>query len=207
MMLGFLLARAGVPVVVLEKHADFLRDFRGDTIHPSTLEVIHELGLLDAFLKLPHQKVRHLAGVVGDTSLRIADFSHLPTHCRFIALMPQWDFLNFLTEQSKRYPTFDLHMRAEATDLIEENGRIAGVRAKTPDGPLTIRSTLVVGCDGRHSTVRERAGLIVDDLGAPIDVFWMRLTRRPSDGIEPLGRIIAGRILVMIDRGEYWQCA
>ena len=207
MMLGFLLARAGVAVVVLEKHADFLRDFRGDTIHPSTLEVIHELGLLDAFLKLPHQKVRHLAGVVGDTSLRIADFSRLPTHCRFIALMPQWDFLNFLTEQSKRYPTFDLHMRAEATELIEENGRIAGVRAKTPDGPLTIRSTLVVGCDGRHSTVRERAGLIVDDLGAPIDVFWMRLTRRPSDGIEPLGRIIAGRILVMIDRGEYWQCA
>jgi 2-polyprenyl-6-methoxyphenol hydroxylase-like FAD-dependent oxidoreductase len=207
MMLGFLLARAGIKVVVLEKHADFLRDFRGDTVHPSTLEVIHELGLLDAFLKLPHEEVRHLAGVIGDTSLQIADFSHLPTHCKFIALMPQWDFLNFLAEQGKRYPTFDLHMRAEATDLIDENGRVAGVRAKVSNGELTIRSTLVVGCDGRHSTVRERAGLIVDDLGAPIDVFWLRFTRKPSDGAEPLGRMIGGRILVMIDRGEYWQCA
>src|SRR5262249_37132113 len=206
-MLGVLLARPGVQAGVLEKHADFLRDFRGDTIHPSTLEVIHELGLLDAFLKLPYQKVEHLAGIIGGTSVQIADFTHLPTHCKFIALMPQWDFLNFLTEQSKRYPAFDLHIRAEAPDLIEENGRIAGVRARMPNGELTIRSTLVIGCDGRHSTVRERAGLTVDDLGAPIDVFWMRLTRKPSDGTEPLGRMIGGRILVVIDRGGYWQCA
>src|SRR3954465_10879918 len=140
MMLGFLLARAGIDVTVLEKHKDFLRDFRGDTIHPSTLELIHELGLLDAFLKLPHQQVQHLAGVIGGTSVQIADFSHLPTHCQFIALMPQWDFLNFLAEHGRRYPAFSLHMQAEVSDLIEANGRIAGVRAKTPDGELTIRS-------------------------------------------------------------------
>jgi 2-polyprenyl-6-methoxyphenol hydroxylase-like FAD-dependent oxidoreductase len=206
-MLGFLLARAGVPVVALEKHGDFLRDFRGDTIHPSTLEVIFELGLLDEFLKLPHQKARHLSGKIGDTPVRIADFAHVPTHCKFIALMPQWDFLNFLAERGKRYAGFDLRMRAEVTDLIEDNGRIIGVRARTPDGPLTIDSTLVIGADGRHSIVRERAGLKVEDLGAPIDVLWMRLSRRPGDGDEPLGRIAAGKILVMLDRGDYWQCA
>ncbi len=207
MMLGFLLARAGLKVTVLEKHADFLRDFRGDTIHPSTLELMHELGLLDEFLKLPHQQARHVAGMIGGTPVRIADFSHLPTRCRFIALMPQWDFLNFLAAQGWRYPTFDLRMQAEVTDLIEENGHIAGVRATTPSGPLTIRSALVVGADGRQSMVRERAGLQVDDLGAPIDVFWMRLPRLPSDGGELLGRIGAGRVFVMIDRGDYWQCA
>jgi 2-polyprenyl-6-methoxyphenol hydroxylase-like FAD-dependent oxidoreductase len=207
MMLGFLLARAGVKVVVLEKHADFLRDFRGDTIHPSTLEVIDELGLLDAFLKLPHQEARRLTGVIGDTAIQIADFSHLPTRCRFIALMPQWDFLNFMAEQGQRYPTFDLRMQAEVTGLIERDGRVVGVRAATPDGPLTITSTLVIGADGRHSVVRERAGLPIKDLGAPIDVLWMRLSRRPSDGSEPLGRMGAGKIFVMIDRGDYWQCA
>jgi 2-polyprenyl-6-methoxyphenol hydroxylase-like FAD-dependent oxidoreductase len=207
MMLGFLLARAGVSVVVLEKHGDFLRDFRGDTIHPSTLEVIFELGLLDEFLKLPHQKARHLSGMIGDTPVRIADFAHVPTHCKFIALMPQWDFLNFLVERGRRYRGFDLRMRAEVTDLIEDDGRIIGVRARTPDGPLNINSTLVVGADGRHSIVRERAGLTVEDLGAPIDVLWMGLSRRPGDGDEPLGRIAAGKILVMLDRGDYWQCA
>jgi len=207
MMLGFLLARAGVPVVVLEKHSDFLRDFRGDTIHPSTLEVMRELGLLDEFLKLPHEKVHHLSGVVGGTTVRIADFSRVPTHCKFIALMPQWDFLNFLADRGRRYPNFDLRMAAEVTALIEEDGRIVGVSARTKSGPLTIRSTLVVGADGRHSTVREKAGLVVDDMGAPIDVLWMRLSRRPSDGVESLGRIEAGKILVMIDRGTYWQCA
>src|SRR5262249_12444646 len=206
MMLGFLLARAGVNVVVLEKHADFLRDFRGDTIHPSTLEVIHELGLLDEFLKLPHQEARRLRGVIGDTAVQIADFSNLPTRCRFIALMPQWDFLNFIAEHGRRYPTFDLRMQAEVTDLIEQDGRIAGVRADTPDGPLTVRSTLVIGADGRHSVVRERARLPVEDLGAPIDVLGMRLSRRPSDGSEPLGRMGAGMIFIMIDRGDYWQC-
>ena len=207
MMLGLLLARAGVDVVVLEKHADFLRDFRGDTVHPSTLEVIHELGLLDEFLKLPHRRVERLGGIVGDTPVTIADFSHLPTRCKFIALMPQWDFLNFLAEHGRRYPTFHLHMRAEVTDLIEEGGRVVGVRATTPDGPLEVRSTLVVGADGRGSVVRERAGLTVEDIGAPMDVLWMRLSRRDSDGAEALGRIAAGKMFVMIDRGDYWQCA
>jgi 2-polyprenyl-6-methoxyphenol hydroxylase-like FAD-dependent oxidoreductase len=207
MMLGFLLARAGVDVVVLEKHRDFLRDFRGDTIHPSTLELMYELRLLEEFLKLPHQEARQLSGVIGDTSIRIADFTHLPTHCKFIALMPQWDFLDFLASHARRFPSFHLRMQAEVTDLVEEGGRIAGVRARTPEGPLTIAADLVVGADGRHSIVRERAGLEVDDLGAPIDVLWMRLSRHPSDGDEPLGRIGAGKILVMLDRGDYWQCA
>ena len=207
MMLGFLLARAGVAVIVLEKHRDFLRDFRGDTIHPSTLEVIHELGLLDEFLKLPHQEAKHLGGVIGGTEVNIADFTHLPTRCKFIALMPQWDFLNFLAEHGVRYGTFDLRMQAEATGLIEDNGHIAGVRVTTPAGGLVIRAALVVGADGRGSVVRERAGLPVQDLNAPIDVLWMRLSRRPSDGAEPLGNFGAGNIFVMIDRGDYWQCA
>jgi 2-polyprenyl-6-methoxyphenol hydroxylase-like FAD-dependent oxidoreductase len=207
MMLGFLLARAGVDVVVLEKHADFLRDFRGDTIHPSTLEVMHELGLLDEFLKLPHRRVERLGGVVGDTPVQIADFSHLPTRCKFIALMPQWDFLDFLADNGRRYPTFHLHMRAEVTGLIEEGGRVAGVRATSPDGELIVRSALVVGADGRTSVVRECAGLKVEDIGAPMDVLWMRLSRRESDGAEALGRIAAGKMLAMLDRGDYWQCA
>jgi 2-polyprenyl-6-methoxyphenol hydroxylase-like FAD-dependent oxidoreductase len=207
MMLGFLLARAGVDVVVLEKHRDFLRDFRGDTIHPSTLELMHELGLLEEFLRLPHQEARHLSGIVGDTSVRIADFAHMPTQCKFIALMPQWDFLDFLASKAQRFSGFHLRMQAEVTDVVEKGGRIAGVEAMTPKGPLEVTADLVVGADGRHSIVRERAGLQVDDIGAPIDVLWMRLTRRPSDGGEPLGRIGVGRMLVMIDRGDYWQCA
>jgi 2-polyprenyl-6-methoxyphenol hydroxylase-like FAD-dependent oxidoreductase len=207
MMLGFLLARAGVPVVVLEKHADFLRDFRGDTIHPSTLELMHELGLLDAFLKLPHSRVDHLAGQIGDTRVTIADFSHLPTRCRFVAFMPQWDFLDFLSAQGKRYPKFDLRMRAQATGLIEEDGRIAGVRATTPEGDLEIRADLTVACDGRHSTLREAAGFKVDSIGAPMDILWFRLSRRPDDSAETFGHIEAGRMLVMLDRGEHWQCA
>jgi len=206
-MLGFLLARAGVDVVVLEKHRDFLRDFRGDTIHPSTLEVMHELGLLAEFLRLPHQEVRQLQGVIGDTSIRIADFTHLPTRCRFIALMPQWDFLNFLAEKARRYPSFHLRMQAEATDLIEDGGRVTGLRATTPAGTLVAQADLVVGADGRHSTVRRCAGLEVEDIGAPIDVLWMRLPRRPSDGTAPLGRFGAGKIFITLDRGDYWQCA
>src|SRR5437588_3021315 len=194
MMLGLLMARAGIEVTVLEKHADFLRDFRGDTIHPSTLEVIHELGWLDEFLALPHQEARHVSGVIGNSAIRAADFSHLPTRCKFLALMPQWDFLDFLAARAKRYPHFDLRMQAELTDLIEQDGRIVGVRASTSAGPLTIRSALTVGADGRHSVVRARGGLAVDDLGAPIDVLWMRLSRRSSDGAEPLGRIGAGKI-------------
>jgi 2-polyprenyl-6-methoxyphenol hydroxylase-like FAD-dependent oxidoreductase len=207
MMLGFLLARAGVRVVALEKHADFFRDFRGDTVHPSTLELIHELGLLDEFLKLPHQKVETMSGQVGAEHLQMADFRHLPTQCKFIALMPQWDFLNFLAEQGKRYPNFDLRMQAEATDLIEESGRVVGLNAKTPDGTLTIRADLTVGCDGRHSTVREKAGLKSDDYGAPMDVLWFRLSRKASDSTDTFGHIEAGRLMVMLDRGDYWQCA
>jgi 2-polyprenyl-6-methoxyphenol hydroxylase-like FAD-dependent oxidoreductase len=207
MMLGFLLARAGVPVAVLEKHGDFLRDFRGDTIHPSTLEVMHELGLLDEFLKRPHQEVRQLRGVIGDTRVTIGDFSHLPTRCRFIALMPQWDFLDFLAAAGRRYAGFDLRMEAEATDLIEEGGRITGVRGHSPDGPFELRADLIVAADGRHSVLRERAGFEVLNLGAPIDVLWMRLSKRQEDPQDTAGRINYGRMLVTLDRGDYWQCA
>ncbi len=207
MMLGFLLARAGIDVVVLEKHADFLRDFRGDTIHPSTLQIMYELGLLGEFLKRPHQEVRELKGQIGDERVIIGDFRYLPTHCNFIALMPQWDFLNFLAEHARRYRGFHLRMQARATDLIVEDERVVGVRAETPDGPLEIRADLVVGADGRHSDIRERAGLEVEDFGAPMDVLWLRLSKRPEDGQQTLGRIQAGVVFVMLDRGDYWQCA
>jgi 2-polyprenyl-6-methoxyphenol hydroxylase-like FAD-dependent oxidoreductase len=206
MVLGLLLARAGVDVVVLEKHGDFLRDFRGDTIHPSTLQILHELGLLDEFLRRPHQEAQHIGGVVGDEEIPVADFSHLPTRCKFIAFMPQWEFLDFIADHARRYPTFRLLMRAEATDLIVQDGRVVGVRAETPDGPLEVRAELTFGTDGRHSTVRARAGLIVEDIGAPIDVLWMRISRSPDDPDQPLGRFDQGRILVMIYRGDYWQC-
>jgi 2-polyprenyl-6-methoxyphenol hydroxylase-like FAD-dependent oxidoreductase len=207
MMLGFLLARAGVKVAVLEKHADFLRDFRGDTIHPSTLELMVELGLLDDFLKLPHSQVERLSGQVGATTIHLADFSHLPTHCKFIALMPQWDFLDFLAAQGKKYPAFDLHMRTEATALIEEGGRVVGVKAKSPNGDLDIRADLVVGCDGRHSTLRDRAGFAVENLGAPMDILWFRVSRRDTDSAEAFGHMEAGMMLVMLNRNDYWQCA
>ncbi len=206
MMLGLLLARAGVDVLVLEKHADFLRDFRGDTIHPSTLEVMHELGLLDRLLTLPHERVYRLSARVGDVMVPIADFDHLPTRCRFIAFMPQWDFLNFLAEEAGRYPTFRLWMQAEVTGLLEEAGQVVGVDVGTPDGPRTVRADLVVGADGRSSLVRDRAGLPVDVLGAPMDVLWFRLSRRPDDEGQTMGRFDAGRIFVMINRGEHWQC-
>jgi 2-polyprenyl-6-methoxyphenol hydroxylase-like FAD-dependent oxidoreductase len=207
MMLGFLLARAGVRVVVLEKHADFLRDFRGDTVHPSTLELIYELGLLDDFLKLPHRTIDRLSLQIGNRRIRLIDLTHLPTQCKYVALMPQWDFLNFLADQGRRYSQFDLRMRAEATDLIEEGDRIAGVRVKTPDGELTVHADLVVGCDGRHSTIREKAGLQTDDYGVPMDVLWFRIARREADGVDVFGHIEAGAMLVMLDRGDYWQCA
>jgi 2-polyprenyl-6-methoxyphenol hydroxylase-like FAD-dependent oxidoreductase len=207
MMLGFLLARAGVQVAVLEKHADFLRDFRGDTIHPSTLELMRELGLLDDFLKLPHSRVAQLSGQVGATTIHLADFTHLPTHCKFIALMPRWDFLDFLAAQGRRYAAFDLHMRTEVTGLIEEGGRVVGVTARTPDGELTVRADLVVGCDGRHSVVRERAGFRVENLGAPMDILWFRVSRRAGDTAETFGHMEAGMMLVMLNRNDYWQCA
>jgi 2-polyprenyl-6-methoxyphenol hydroxylase-like FAD-dependent oxidoreductase len=207
MMLGFLLARAGVNVLVLEKHADFFRDFRGDTVHPSTLELMHELGILDGFLERPHQEATQITGQIGDDTVTMADFSHLPTRCRFIALVPQWDFLDFLAERARLYPGFHLRMQAEVTDLVTEGERVVGVRARTPEGALEVRAELIVGADGRHSTVRERAGLAVEDLGAPMDVLWMRLSRRPDDPEQPLGRFDAGQIFVMLNRGDYFQCA
>jgi 2-polyprenyl-6-methoxyphenol hydroxylase-like FAD-dependent oxidoreductase len=206
MMLGLLLARAGVEVVVLEKHADFLRDFRGDTIHPSTLEVLYELGLLDRFLALPHQKVSRINGQFGDLALTVADFSTLPTQCRFVAFIPQWDFLAFLAKGGARYPGFQLLMQADVTGLIEEAGSVVGIRANLPDGPLEVHASLVVGADGRHSTVRAKAGLSVEEFGAPMDVLWFRLSRRSSDPADPIGRFEAGRIFIMLNRGDYWQC-
>ncbi len=207
MVLGFLLARAGVEVVILEKHQDFLRDFRGDTIHPSTLEVLYELGILDDFLGRPHQEITQIGLQLDDFEVIVAEFSHLPTHCKFVGLMPQWDFLNFIAEQGKRYPGFQLRMECEVTDLIEENGRVAGVRCNTPQGALEVRAELTIGADGRRSIVREKAGLDAIDLGAPIDVLWMRLSRHPTDPEATLGRVRAGRILVTLNRGDYWQCA
>ncbi|MBX3487798.1 MAG: FAD-dependent oxidoreductase [Parvibaculum sp.] len=207
MMLGLLLARAGIDVTVLEKHKDFLRDFRGDTIHPSTLEVMHELGLLDVLLARPHEKM-HEAGVeIGGAMLKAADFSHLPTRCKFIAFMPQWHFLDFLAETGRRYPGFHLRMETEVTGLIEAEGGVAGLRAATPDGLLEIRADLVVGADGRGSVVRERAGLAVRDFGAPMDVLWMRLSRRPDDPSDTLFRVVPGHLVITINRGDYWQCA
>jgi 2-polyprenyl-6-methoxyphenol hydroxylase-like FAD-dependent oxidoreductase len=206
-MLGFLLARAGVDVVVLEKHADFLRDFRGDTIHPSTLELMHELGLLDEFLKLPHRKVERLGAQIGAISVTVADFTGLPTVCKFIALMPQWDFLEFLAAHGRRYPGFHLLMETSATDLIRDGDRVVGVRATSETGVIEIGADLVVGADGRGSTVRSSAGFTVDHLGAPMDVLWMRLSRRPDDGSDVFGHAEGNRIFIMLDRGDYWQCA
>jgi 2-polyprenyl-6-methoxyphenol hydroxylase-like FAD-dependent oxidoreductase len=206
-MLGFLLARAGVGVVVLEKHADFFRDFRGDTIHPSTLQVMHELGLLDEFLKIRHEEIRQLRALIGDTEVQVADFTHLPTVCKFIALMPQWDFLNFLVEQGKRYPGFDLRLETEATDLVIEGDRVVGLRTESPEGPLEIRADLVVGADGRHSIVRERAGFQVESLGAPMDVLWMRMSRKTGDPEQTGGTVNYGHMMVQLNRNDYWQCA
>lgn len=207
MIAGFLLARAGVDVVVLEKHVDFLRDFRGDTIHPSTLELMYELGILQEFLQRPHQEIQQIGAQIEDEVVTIADLSHLPTHCKFVALMPQWDFLNFIAEKAKDYRSFQLRMESEVTELIEENGTIVGVRGRTPRGAIEVRARLTVGADGRHSIVRQKAGCKVIDLGAPIDVLWMRLSRQPTDTQQTLGRFHAGKILVAINRGDYWQCA
>jgi 2-polyprenyl-6-methoxyphenol hydroxylase-like FAD-dependent oxidoreductase len=206
MMAGYLLARAGVSVAVLEKHADFFRDFRGDTIHPSTLELMYELGLLDEFLKLPHQELRELRGVINGQAVPIADFSKLPTHCKFIAFMPQWDFLNFLSSQAKRFPSFELHMQTEAVDLLIENNRVTGVRAKTPGGELDFHAHLVIGADGRHSITQTRAGFERRDFGVPIDALWMRISKKQNDPEQTLGFFQHGKLLVLLDRGDYWQC-
>lgn len=207
LMLGLLLARAGVDVVVLEKHADFLRDFRGDTLHPSTLEVMRELGLDERLLDLPHQKVREIAAQFGDSEGIMADFRHLPVSHPYIALMPQWDFLNFLATEAARYPTFTRIMQAEATDLLMRDGRVAGVSAHSADGPVEIRADLVVDATGRGSRLRGKAGLSVENLGAPIDVFWFRLSRMPGDTDQTGGRFDRGGVFVRIFRGDYWQCA
>jgi 2-polyprenyl-6-methoxyphenol hydroxylase-like FAD-dependent oxidoreductase len=205
MMAGYLLARAGVPVVVLEKHADFNRDFRGDTIHPSTLELMHELGLLEEFLKQPHQELRELRAVVNGQIVPAADFSKLPTRCKFIAFMPQWDFLNFLLSHAKRFPTFQLFMETEVVDLLMENSRVTGVRAKTRSGELEVHADLVIGADGRHSIVHTRAGFELQEFGVPIDVLWMRISRKQGDPKQTFGFFQHGKLVVLLDRDDYWQ--
>ena len=204
---GYLLARAGIEVVVLEKHADFLRDFRGDTIHPSTMDALAELGLLDDFLALPHQEVKYAEGEIGGERIRLADFSRLPTRCKFIAFIPQWVFLNFMAARAKEYPGFALAMEAEAVDLMRDGVRVVGVRANTASGPASIRADLVIAADGRHSTLRRAAALEVEDFAAPMDVLWFKLGRHCEDQHAVLGRIDAGQALIMLDRGDYWQCA
>ena len=205
-MAGYLLARAGVPVIVLEKHADFFRDFRGDTIHPSTLELMCELGLLDEFLKQPHQVVRELRAVVNGQVVPIADFTKLPTRCKFIAFMPQWDFLNFLSSHARRFPNFQLQMETEVVDLLSDNGRVTGVRAKTPRGELDVHADLVIGADGRHSIIQSRAGFQRREFGVPIDVLWMRISKKQNDPEQTLGFFQHGKLFVLLDRGDYWQC-
>ncbi|MFH1344840.1 MAG: FAD-dependent oxidoreductase [Pseudomonadota bacterium] len=207
MMLGYLLGRAGIDVVVLEKHADFFRDFRGDTVHPSTLQVMDELGLIDGFLKLPHQRLQKMDGKFGESSIRIADLSRLATKYPFIAFMPQWDFLNFLRESGKRFPSLTVMMDAEATDLIRSGDMVTGVKATTAEGPVEIRADLTIGCDGRHSIVRQRAGLEVVDIGAPMDVLWFRAGKRADENENLFARLDPGKMMVTFDRGDYWQCA
>jgi 2-polyprenyl-6-methoxyphenol hydroxylase-like FAD-dependent oxidoreductase len=219
MMLGYLLARAGVDVTVLEKHQDFLRDFRGDTVHPSTLQVMHELGLLEEFLKLPHAQITKIGVDIGDRHFEFADLSHLPTVCKFIAMMPQWDFLNFLADKAKQFPNFRLLMQTEAKDLLAQGDRIAGIVATGPASVgdsqsdqkqtrhLQIRAGLTVAADGRGSVLRDKSGLKVDDLGAPFDVLWLRLPVQPGDPADVVGRLQGGQMFVMLYRGDYWQCA
>jgi 2-polyprenyl-6-methoxyphenol hydroxylase-like FAD-dependent oxidoreductase len=207
MMLGFLLARAGVDVIVLEKHADFLRDFRGDTIHPSTMELMHELGLLDAFLALPHTKEDDIVARFGDEDVTIADFRHLPVRAPYIAFMPQWDFLDFLADRGRESPNFRLLMQARATGLVLDGERVAGLRADTDEGEAEIGADLVVAADGRRSDLRQAAGFSVTEIGAPMDVLWFRLSRRESDVAQTFGQVGRGRFAVMLNRGDYWQCA
>jgi 2-polyprenyl-6-methoxyphenol hydroxylase-like FAD-dependent oxidoreductase len=207
MMLGYLLGRAGVETLVLEKHADFFRDFRGDTVHPSTLQVMDELGLIDGFLKLPHQQLQKMDGKFGSASLRIADLSRLKAKYPFIAFMPQWDFLNFLRENGKRFASLKVMMNADATDLIRSGDAVVGVRANTPEGPIEIRADLTVACDGRHSIVRQRANLEIEEIGAPMDVLWFRAGKRVNESESVFARVEAGKMMVTFDRGDYWQCA
>jgi 2-polyprenyl-6-methoxyphenol hydroxylase-like FAD-dependent oxidoreductase len=207
MMLGYLLGRAGVETLVLEKHADFFRDFRGDTVHPSTLQVMDELGLIGEFLKLPHQQLQKMDGQFGGTSIRIADISRTRANYPFIAFMPQWDFLNFLRENGKRFASLKVMMNADATDLVWSGDRVVGVMANTPEGPVEIRADLTIGCDGRHSVVRQCAGLEVEEIGAPMDVLWFRAGRHADENESLFARVDSGKMMVTFDRGDYWQCA
>jgi 2-polyprenyl-6-methoxyphenol hydroxylase-like FAD-dependent oxidoreductase len=207
MMLGYLLGRAGIETLVLEKHADFFRDFRGDTVHPSTLQVMDELGLIDGFLKLPHQQLQKMDGIFGAASIRVADLSRLNVKYPFVAFMPQWDFLNFLRESGKRFASLKVMMNAEATDLIWSGEKVVGVNADTAEGPVEIRSELTVGCDGRHSIVRQRAELEVEEIGAPMDVLWFRAGKRECENESVFARVETGKMMVTFDRGDYWQCA
>ncbi len=204
-MLGHLLARKGVAVTVLEKHQDFFRDFRGDTVHPSTLEVMYELGLLQDFLRVPHQELTRVGGVFGSYAFTVADFRHVPTHCKFVALMPQWDFLDFLSSRARKFSNFDLRMQHEAVGLVRDGDRIVGVDVQTPNGPAEIRSDLVVGCDGRHSVIRKASQLELIEFGVPIDVLWFHISRRGNDPEQLLGNFNYGRALVLINRNEYFQ--
>jgi len=207
MMLGYLLGRAGIDTLVLEKHADFFRDFRGDTVHPSTLQVMDELGLIDGFLKLPHQQLQKMDGNFGGDSIRIADLGRLKVKYPFIAFMPQWDFLNFLRESGRQFASLKVMMNADATDLIRSGDAVVGVRADTPEGPIEIRADLTIGCDGRHSIVRQCANLEVEEIGAPMDVLWFRAGKRASETESVFARVETGKMLVTFDRGDYWQCA
>jgi 2-polyprenyl-6-methoxyphenol hydroxylase-like FAD-dependent oxidoreductase len=207
MMLGYLLGRAGVRTVVLEKHGDFLRDFRGDTVHPSTLRIMQELGLLQDFLKLPHSELRSLSAEIGERSFKLAEFSRLPGPANFVALMPQWDFLNFLADKGRVFPNLSVRMSTQATELLMAADRVTGVKAKASEGDVEIRADLVVGCDGRSSVIRAASGLLVRDFGAPIDVLWFRLPKKPGDPAQVLGRLGKNKMLVTIDRNDYWQCA
>jgi 2-polyprenyl-6-methoxyphenol hydroxylase-like FAD-dependent oxidoreductase len=205
MMLGYLLARRGVQVTVLEKHQDFFHDFRGDTVHPSTLEVLKELGLLKEFLDLPHEEVTSLGVIIGDSFFDVADFGHVPVTCKFVALMPQWDFLNFLSGHAQRFPSFRLLMQHEATDLIRDGERIIGVMAQHEGQAVRVHADLVVGCDGRHSVTRRAAGMQVIEHGVPIDVLWFRISRKPDDPAQVLGSVNNGKALILINRSDYFQ--
>jgi 2-polyprenyl-6-methoxyphenol hydroxylase-like FAD-dependent oxidoreductase len=204
-MLGYLLGRAGVQVTVLEKHADFFRDFRGDTVHPSTLQLMSELGLLRDLLKLPHQQLTSVGGTFGDYAFQAADFRYVPGPCKFVALMPQWDFLNFLSSKAREYPSFDLRMQHEAVSLLRNNGRVFGVEVRTPAGTAQIHADLVIGCDGRHAVTRQAANLELIESGVPIDVLWFRISRKPEDSDQLFGNINYGKVLILINRGDYFQ--
>ena len=207
MMLGYLLARAGIEVTVLEKHADFLRDFRGDMIHPSTLELMRELGDLTEFLKLPHTKFDKMTFNFEGQEVMVADFASLPIASPFVAMMPQWDFLDFLAARSQTHPNFHLMMRAEATGLLTEAGRVQGISGVDDQGPFSLRADLTVAADGRGSVLRNLAGMAVRDLGAPIDVLWFRVARQDQDSKQSQGQFVGGNFTVMLNRGSYWQCA